>query len=97
MSNEVHLDRMSEMSDEARLDLIIEALKKSPLLASFLARGFWDAHHVDLVWRHNGRDVREEGDWLKDVWYLVRRQNAPALDSRAELYRKVDAAFAPKE
>ena len=52
-------------------------LIRSPLFQQFLAAGFWDASHVDLVWRHNGRDIREEADWLKDVWYALWRAAEP--------------------
>jgi hypothetical protein len=48
------------------------SLFKSKLFQMFLRQGFWHAHHVDLVWRYNGRDVHEEADWLKDVWYALR-------------------------
>lgn len=44
---------------------------KSPLFRQFLRQGFWHAHHVDLVWRYDGKDIREEADWLKDVWYAA--------------------------
>lgn len=50
---------------------------RSKLFQQFLKQGFWHAHHLDLVWRFNGEDVREEADWLKDVWYRFIRA-APA-------------------
>lgn len=52
-------------------------LIRSHLFQQFLAQGFWHAHHVDLVWRHDGKDVREEADWLKDLWYAIRRGPRP--------------------
>lgn len=51
-------------------------LIRSALFQQFLRQGFWHAHHVDLVWRYNGQDVREEADWLKDVWYALRRPSS---------------------
>lgn len=53
----------------------VAALVKSRLFRQFMQQGFWHAHHVDLVWRYNGEDVREQADWLKDLWYRLR--NAP--------------------
>lgn len=47
-------------------------LIRSKLFQKFLEQGFWHAHHVDLVWRYNGEYVREEADWLKDLWYAIR-------------------------
>lgn len=46
-------------------------LIRSPLFRKFLEQKFWHADSVDLVWRHNGNDVVEEADWLKDLWYLL--------------------------
>lgn len=51
---------------------VLEECRKSRLFAQFLDQGFWHAHHVDLVWRHDGKEVREEADWLKNLWYLLR-------------------------
>ena len=49
-------------------------LEKDPLLKGFFARQFWDAHHVDLLWRHNGKDKQHQADWLKNLWYKCRSQ-----------------------
>lgn len=45
---------------------------RSRLFQQFREQGFWHARSVDLVWRYNGLDVREEADWLKDLWYAIR-------------------------
>lgn len=50
----------------------IAPMFRSKLFQKFLSQGFWHAHHVDLVWRMDGKEVREEADWLKDLWYFVR-------------------------
>lgn len=60
-------------SDTHWLAKVREACERSPLFKRFLSVNFWDAHHVDLLWRHNGKDVREEADWLSAVFYAVRR------------------------
>ena len=60
------------MTDDELLGLI-----RSPLFTRLLAQEFWDAHHVDLVWRIDGQDVREEADWLKDLWYCLLRKRLP--------------------
>ena len=57
---------------------LLDACSKSRLFSMFLRQGFWHAHHVDLVWRYNGKDVREEADWLKDVWYLCKERSGHA-------------------
>jgi hypothetical protein len=64
-----HAERMFRSHPKASdlADLI-----RSRLFQTFLGQGFWHAHHVDLIWRYNGQDVREEADWLKDVWYVMR-------------------------
>ena len=51
---------------------IIAAAHTSRLFNLFARQGFWHAHHVDLVWRFDGRDEREEADWIKSVWYAIR-------------------------
>lgn len=68
------LEKIDTGQDEA-----IEALRKidreccsSRLFAMFRRQQFWHAHHVDLVWRHNGQDRREEADWLCNVWKLLK-------------------------
>jgi hypothetical protein len=58
-------------------DSELRTLIRSPLFQRLLSKGFWDAHHVDLVWRIDGKDVREEADWLKDVWYCLHRKRLP--------------------
>jgi len=55
-----------------------KALRKCPLVAQFLDQGFWHAHHVDVVFRHDGQDRRYEADWIKDLWYIVRRRGLTA-------------------
>jgi len=61
------------------------ALRKNPLIAKFLDQGFWHAHHVDIVIRHDGVDLRYEADWIKDLWYIVRRRGLSATEAvRAE-------------
>lgn len=47
--------------------------KKSKMFAMFIDQKFWHAHHVDLVWRHDGKDIQEEADWLKDLYYVFTR------------------------
>lgn len=49
-----------------------EICRKSKLFAQFLDQNFWHAHHVDIVWRMDGKDIIEEGDWLKNLWYAIR-------------------------
>ncbi len=49
-----------------------EICRKSKLFAQFLDQNFWHAHHVDIVWRMDGKDIVEEGDWLKNLWYAIR-------------------------
>ena len=72
----------------------IRVLIRSPLFQQFLAAGFWDAASVDLVWRHNGRDVREQADWLKDVWYAVRQRPLASSGPPDEQDRRVKYALA---
>jgi len=54
----------------------VGALKKifeqDELFKKFLESGFWDAHLVDLNWRHNGEYKVNQADWLKDIWYLIK-------------------------
>lgn len=56
------------------LEQVRLAMRRSELIARFLDAGFWDAHYVNLKWRHNGQDITEQADWLLDVWYAVRRR-----------------------
>jgi hypothetical protein len=63
--------QMKVGSDEI-LEKIEKACKQSRLFNMFSRQGFWHAHHVDLVWRYNGKDVHEQADWLKDIWYLLK-------------------------
>ena len=42
------------------------------LFRLFSEQKFWHAHHVDIVWRFDGKDERAEADWLKTVWYELR-------------------------
>lgn len=51
---------------------VAEICRKSKLFAQFLDQNFWHAHHVDIVWRMDGKDIVEEGDWLKSLWYAIR-------------------------
>jgi hypothetical protein len=67
-------EAMSASKDQERLNEVLAALQRSPMLARFLESGFWDAASVDVVWRRDGRDVREQADWLKDIWSAVRNQ-----------------------
>ncbi len=46
-------------------------LIKSRLFQKMLDNQFWDASHVDIVYRKDGQDVHEEADWLKDLWYCA--------------------------
>lgn len=64
------------------------ALDKSPMLKKFLAQGFWHAHYVDIVWRFNGEDIREQGDWLKDLFYLVRQK--PTIEQLERALTRTD-------
>ena len=84
-SREVLAERIATAIDAAVLakcDQIRQVLMKDPVLRGFLERKFWDAHHVDIVWRINGQDKRYEADWLKDIWYAIRHQ--PRADARGE-------------
>jgi hypothetical protein len=47
-------------------------LIKSKIFQKMLDNQFWDAHSVDIVYRKNGQDFREEADWLKDLWYCAK-------------------------
>jgi len=60
------------------LQEVMELCLRDPLFKQFVEKGFWGAHHVDIVWRHNGQDKQHEADWLKSLWYLLRK-----LDARA--------------
>jgi hypothetical protein len=61
------------------------ALRKNPLIAMFLDQGFWHAHHVDIVIRQDSKDRHFEADWIKDIWYIVRRRGLTATQAvRAE-------------
>jgi hypothetical protein len=67
------------------LEQVEAALRKNPLIAMFLDQGFWHAHHVDVVIRQDGQDRRYEADWIKDIWYIVRRRGLSATEAvRAE-------------
>jgi hypothetical protein len=52
---------------------IQNACMKDPLFKQFTLQEFWHAHHVNIVWRFNGKDKHFEADWLKDIWYIFRR------------------------
>lgn len=54
------------------LSAVRAACMRDPLFRQFTEQEFWHAHHVDIEWRHDGRDRRYEADWLKDVWYALR-------------------------
>lgn len=75
-------------SETERLNVVGQvekALRKNPLIGQFLDQGFWSAHHVDIVIRHNGQDHRYEADWIKDIWYVVRRRGLSVTEAvRAE-------------
>lgn len=58
-----------------------ELLMRSGLFRQFTEQDFWHAHHVDLLWRFNGEDRIEEADWLKELWYLLRK--SPVSNLRA--------------
>lgn len=68
---------------------IQSSIVRSKLFQQFLRQGFWHAHHVDLIWRHDGMDIREEADWLKDLWYALKDcrkaedASSPTITSRA--------------
>ena len=66
--------RPPEAAQEGWLAKIEIACRKSKLFNLFMEQNFWHAHHLDIVWRFNGEDVREQADWLKDVWYAVRQR-----------------------
>jgi hypothetical protein len=73
------------------LEQVEAALRKNPLIAKFLDIGFWGAHHADIVIRHNGKDERYEADWLKDLWYIIRRRGLTATEAvRAEQSGKTE-------
>jgi len=57
--------------DSQRLAKIRAAWLRDPILERFLAIGFWDASHVDIIWRRDGQEVRKQADWLKDIWYAL--------------------------
>lgn len=57
------------------------ALRKNDLIGRFLDQGFWHAHHVDIVIRQDGQDRRFEADWIKDLWYIVRRRGLTATQA----------------
>lgn len=82
------LENLYARSETEKPDVLgqVEAqLRKNPLIARFLDQEFWHAHHVDVVIRYNGEDKRYEADWIKDIWYIVRRRGLTAADSvRAE-------------
>lgn len=68
-----------KMANEHPAAASIAEMFKSRLFQQFLEQGFWHARSVDLIWRYNGQDVREEADWLKDIWYAIRgAQKTPA-------------------
>lgn len=84
----------------------VAAMVKSRLFQQFLQQKFWHAHHVDVVWRYNGQDVREEADWLKDIWYAVRpkptveeleRLLASSPDGRVEIQTNGEIRFHPSD
>lgn len=59
---------------------VVEAsMRKDKRINQFLNQGFWHAHHVDIVWRMDGKDIGAEADWLKDIWYALR-----AVDKASE-------------
>jgi len=60
------------------LQEVMELCLRDPLFKQFVEKGFWGAHHVDIVWRHNGQDKQHEADWLKSLWYLLRKLDACA-------------------
>lgn len=54
------------------LIIIRDACNRDSLFAQFTRQSFWHAHHVDILWRHDGKDVRHQADWFKDVWYALK-------------------------
>lgn len=60
------------MTDAEKLEEIRRAIMRSDLFRKFTEQGFWHAHCVDLDWRFNGENIREEADWLKEIWYALR-------------------------
>lgn len=60
-------------------------LIKSRKFNDFLKRGFWPAHSATLVWRLDGQDVNEEADWLKDVWYALRKDTVFPTEEELKL------------
>lgn len=60
------------LTADAGMERAAEICRKSKMFDMFMRQNFWHAHHVDLVWRYNGEDVREQADWLKDLWYAIR-------------------------
>jgi hypothetical protein len=79
-----HAERMFRSHPEASG---VAHLIRSRLFQTFLGQGFWHAHHVDLVWRYNGQDVREEADWLKDLWYAIK--GAPKTAEPSHLIQRL--------
>lgn len=75
--DDADLDEFDALVRDAILLRRLRGLFRSRLFQKFLEQGFWHAHHVDLVWRFNGEDVREEADWLKDVWYAIKPSGEP--------------------
>ena len=73
-----HLDAALRRAKAEVLQEVMELCLRDPLFKQFVEKGFWGAHHVDIVWRHNGQDKQHEADWLKSLWYLLRK-----LDARA--------------
>jgi len=75
------VDRFDAALRRAKAEVLQEVMElclRDPLFKQFVEKGFWGAHHVDIVWRHNGQDKQHEADWLKSLWYLLRK-----LDARA--------------
>lgn len=68
---ELEAEQARRVEAERRLDTIRAAVMRSRLFAMFFEQHFWHAHHVDIVWRYNGDNRREEADWLKDIWYAL--------------------------
>ena len=69
------------MTVDEVVEQIEKALRKNPLIARFLDVGFWSAHHVDITIRHNGKDKHYEADWIKDLWYIVRRRGLSTVEA----------------
>jgi hypothetical protein len=72
-----NMDVLTLVAEVRRLRVAMATAERSPLFARFLKRGAWDASSVDIVWRHDGHDVREQADWLKDLWYAIRETMKP--------------------